>query len=61
MQIQVRLRRRLLSALCRMLPLLRLGHEVLEFLLVQGLLMLFLFNGFLNGVLISEHLLVERL
>lgn len=57
-QIQVRLRRRLLCALRRVLLLV---HKILEFLLVQCLLMLFLFNGFLNGVLISEHLLVQRL
>lgn len=59
-QIQVGLRRRLLSALRRVLLLL-LVHKILEFLLVQCLLMLFLFDGFLNGVLISEHLLVQRL
>ena len=39
-----------------MLPLI---HKILEFFLIQSFLLLLLFNGFLNGVLVCQDLLVQ--
>ena len=41
--------------------MLLLIHKKLEFLLVQCLLLLLLFHGLLDGVLVSQHLLVQLL
>lgn len=56
MKVQICLRRRLLRSLRGVLLLI---HEELEFLLIQCLLLLLLFHGLLNGVLVRQHLLVE--
>lgn len=58
MQIQIRLRRRLF---CTLRGVFLVIHKILELLLIQGLLLLLLFDGFLNGILVGEHLLVQRL
>lgn len=57
-QVQVSRRRRGLGTLGRMLLLL---HQVLEFFLIKGLLLFLLFDGFLNGILVGEHLFIQLL
>ena len=58
MQIKICLRGRLLGALSGVLLLL---HQILEFFLIQCLLLFLFLNGLLNGVLVSEHFLVQLL
>ena len=58
MQIQICLRWRLLRALSGVFLLI---HKELEFLLIQCFLLLLLFHGLLDGVLVGQHFLVQLL